>query len=205
MSTSSEIRAAFEYVAGVIRTASTMLQSADPVLGAQGWRPYANWGCVWPDEPPGEGLRSEAAERLPWYIVRQYHRPNRADKEVLSLVAVPYDPWAPGLTEAACVVSFMEVTTTEPEALYWLGGIQLYRRDAPLDGQVRDLDPRGIGWAIDDWEEADKRVVATVPAGSILTLARPLGEITDTAALKRLMIEPLLARVPAVQPVLPAV
>lgn len=198
MSSGNGVKDAFEYVTTAIQTIRTMLLSADPVLTDIGWIPYREWEyCSWPTEFPEDGLLSDSKLWLPRYFTRHYYRQEHEDTEMLSVVAVPWEPGAPGFKESACIVSHMAITTDDGDDHYWLAGVQLYHEAARLDGAVRELDPKGLGWILSGWLSAQVDALRTIPSGRILSVGRPLTSIADTATLKREMLDPIVGRLAA--------
>ncbi|MEM9456119.1 MAG: hypothetical protein AAGF11_18195 [Myxococcota bacterium] len=174
------------YVRDFHRTAANMLLAADGPLSERGWAPHST---AWKPIPAATRSLQHAGRWLPHYILRQYYRENRRDdRELLSLIVVPYDPIDQRLEEPLCLASRMRALTDGDE-LYWLPQLQLRTKAAigPF-GEIRhitkpDLNPKPA--RLQHFE-------ASVGGGELLSLAVPLMTITDETSLVAELIKPIL-------------
>ena len=183
MSDSASMTLAFRYVSDALRTVSTILQASDPSLGDLGFVRY-DWDNVWPLDHDRRLHPSRRERWLPWMAFRSYHRPGRPEEEVLTLVAVPFLPDRAGFTEAAFLVSYMEVRDV-PDEIFPVAAAQAWDRSAPLDGVARrlggDFDTDG------GWTAMDQRVFERVAGGRVVGAGVPLMDIHTTEDVTRLV------------------
>lgn len=182
MSDSEQMTRAFRWVSDALRSASTMLQTADPFLGDAGFVRY-DWDHVWPLDHERRMHPSRRERWMPSLIFRSYHRPGRLEEEVLSLVAVPFLPERPAFAEAALLVSFMEVRDV-PDEVYVLAASQAWDRGAPLDGVAR---PVGVDLDPDAWTDTQRRLLDRLAGGRLVSAGRPLMDVRTTDDLMALV------------------
>ena len=175
MSDSATMASAFRYVADTLRAASTMLQSADPSLGDLGWVRY-DWDNTWPLDRDRRLHPSRRERLLPFLLFRSFHRPDRMEEEVLSVVVVPWMPDRAGFREAALLASYMPVRDV-PDEIFPVAALQAWDRQAPLDGVARllggDIDPDG-------WTEAYQGVFEKVTGRRVVGAGVPLMDVRTT-------------------------
>jgi hypothetical protein len=88
------------------------------------------------------------------------------------------------LAEPLAMASFMRVKAT-PDSVYWLSLLQGWTKNCPPDGRVRTIQ--------NQVKEYEPYYAAVLEDPNILTVARPLLEITNTEELNNQLIVPLIA------------
>lgn len=187
MSDASEMARAFAYVSDVYKTTATMLLSVDALL--DNWIPYGGaWSAIWPTR--GSGLKSHR-EWLPTFVLRQYYRRGREDQEVLTVGAALWGWGDRPLTEALCIGSWIRVKDAPDEVYKW-ALVQRWTRHPP-DGVARTIASSEVDFHGEERTLFERHVVD----GKIESVAVPLPSITTSSDVRKAILNPLLAAIPA--------
>lgn len=144
---------AFGQVRDVYRSVSKLLLASDAVLYERGFAAYDTWKAV-------EAKSLSHGNPDAWIqhrMVRQHHRLNRRDRELLTVGVMLWNPRADLVGEPLCIVSFLEVQSTNSYDVNWIPLMQAHDLSAPADGIVRYLDPtrwKTQGGSRDAFQEA---------------------------------------------------
>lgn len=181
-----ELDAGFRYVLDVYSNISRMLLACDAMLHSYGFTPY-DWP---PMEPPGKA--SEPVTWLPNRAVRQYFPPDREGTEILTVGAYLYDREVAEPIEPLCIASMMAVSSTNFNAVWWLGMVSAW---FDARGSVETIDATDPRYASHPrFARVRRDATRIVRDGRILSIAVPLLEITSTTHVEDRLVRPLLGQ-----------
>ncbi|MEQ9321892.1 MAG: hypothetical protein RIF41_22175 [Polyangiaceae bacterium] len=190
MDKAEQLTETFRYVSAIYRTCATMLESADVPLLDLGYSPYDKWHAIWPKRSTSP---EDHAQWLPTFVLRQYHRAGRTDKEALTIGAAlwGYGSRQRELKQALCIASYMELQTGGPDDLYRWGLVQRWTEPINADGIPRILSTEDIRF--EGGEE--QAFLDEVVNGQVLSAAVRLPTVTTTSELMAL-VKPVIAEIP---------
>lgn len=180
----SSMMSTFNFVRDSYKTAARMLLAADALLADRQLAVYP-WHSIWP-------TRSTSLSKVDWIptsVFRQYHSPEKKDREVITLAAVFYSLDDREIPEPLCIGSRMSVNAI-PNDVYWWALVQRWAPTAaPPDGVVRVLQASDVRFASSDERQ---KFEDGVVAAKLATVAVPLLEIRGTSDLDQRILAPLL-------------
>ena len=178
-----EVVAAFHYVRDIYRNVSRILQACDPSMQQRGFRAY-KWSAVW---TPGDKVTTPE-KWAPYWAVRQYHRRDTQNQEVLTVAAVMWDPRHEEMETPVLIGSRMQVVTTSGPEAFWVGLWQHWSTQTP-DGEARRLSVENPTRLTPNDVAKAKALLAD---GTLLSVAIPLLEVVSIDVVERRVIDPLL-------------
>ena len=175
----------FRYVRATLRNCAAMLTTADALLRERDWLPYP---ISWVTAQRGKDVLADVELWLPGRLIRQFHRPDRDNPDVLTIAAVPDPPITSSTTVPVCLGSWME-KAAEPILIYdvavaWFWCVE----PPPADGSVHLVTQAKLR----PGSEVSKGWTGIVSNDVLLTVGRPLLDVTNPDELLKLVIEPLL-------------